>query len=51
MKRALLTILPLVAATPALAHADGSFHSHGAELFLCLAAIGGIAAIAYRNMK
>lgn len=51
MKHALYTALTLVAASPALAHADGSFHSHGAEVFLIVAAIGVAAAIACKSLR
>jgi hypothetical protein len=43
MKTALTTLFALAAA-PAFAHADGSFHTHGAELFLALITIAAIAA-------
>ncbi|WP_168797922.1 hypothetical protein [Pacificoceanicola onchidii] len=42
MKTTLLALAGLASATPALAHADGSFHSHGAEAFLVLAAAAAV---------
>lgn len=44
MKSVLLASFAAALATPALAHSDGSMHTHGVELFLGLAAIGLVAA-------
>ncbi|MDP5217309.1 hypothetical protein Q5Y75_08790 [Ruegeria sp. 2205SS24-7] len=49
MKTPLSTLVAIAAATPVFAHADGSLHSHGAELFLAIAAIGVIGALMYRS--
>jgi len=47
MKTATSIVIALTAASPALAHADSTFHTHGAELFVALAAVGIVVACAY----
>ncbi|CUI76308.1 hypothetical protein [Cognatishimia activa] len=37
MKRSLMTIVGLLVASPAFAHVDGHFHTHGIENTLILA--------------
>ncbi len=44
----LTTAILALAASPALAHADGSFHSHGVEVFLILA-VAAIAVAVWRS--
>ncbi|MGH1447008.1 MAG: hypothetical protein ACRBBO_13300 [Cognatishimia sp.] len=39
MKRSLLTLATVTTATPALAHVDGHFHTHGIENALVLALV------------
>jgi hypothetical protein len=47
MKRSLVTLAAMAAATPALAHVDGGYHTHGSEylLIVALVAAGITAAI------
>ena len=45
MKRSLLTLATLAMATPAMAHVDGHFHTHGIENALVLALVAAGAAI------
>ena len=47
MKTALTAALAALAASPALAHADGSTHLHGKDgaVWLALAVAGGIASL------
>lgn len=50
MKRSLVTLAALATATPALAHVDGHFHTHGIENALVLALIAGaVALFAYKR--
>lgn len=51
MKTVLAAPLALIAASPALAHADPTFHTHGTEVSLILAALTVAAAIAIRSRK
>ncbi len=46
MRTKLLTLAVWGAATPAFAHTDTSFHTHGAEFFVAVAAIGAAALLA-----
>lgn len=39
MKTKLAAVAALTAATPAMAHVEGHFHTHGAEVFLLIAAL------------
>lgn len=48
MKTTLSALAALTVATPALAHADGSFHTHGAEAYFALAVVAVIAAVTLR---
>jgi hypothetical protein len=43
MKSFLVASTTLILATPSLAHADGSFHTHGAEVLISMAAIAVLA--------
>ncbi|MCB1348078.1 MAG: hypothetical protein KDK11_05355 [Maritimibacter sp.] len=47
MKTSATAALAAIAASPALAHADGSAHLHGtdAAVWLALAVVGGIASL------
>ena len=47
MKTSATAALAAIAASPALAHADGSTHLHGtdAAVWLALAVVGGIASL------
>ncbi|CUH51974.1 hypothetical protein J7382_06535 [Shimia sp. R11_0] len=51
MKQTLALIFTVLGAAPALAHAEGSFHTHGAELFLLLAVLVVLAGAAFKSMK
>ncbi|MDC0738491.1 hypothetical protein N6L24_09370 [Cognatishimia sp. SS12] len=45
MKPGFLAILAATAATPAFAHVEGAFHTHGLESILVLALAAGVAAL------
>lgn len=45
MKRSLFIVAALITASPAFAHADGHFHTHGVEISLVLVAVAAGMAI------
>lgn len=49
MKTILTTLATAAAASPALAHADSTFHTHGAEWPVALAILGIIIAVTLRS--
>lgn len=50
MKRSLFTIAAITAASPAFAHTDGHFHTHGIEIALALAVVAaGMAILAAKR--
>ncbi len=49
MKPILSSLAALIAASPALAHTDSTFHSHGAEWPVALAILGIIIAVTLRS--
>lgn len=49
MKTLKIALATTFAATPALAHTDSAFHTHGGEVFLIVAGVAAVALLAYRH--
>ncbi|MBO9412342.1 MULTISPECIES: hypothetical protein [unclassified Ruegeria] len=49
MKPVRLASVAVLAATPAMAHTDHAFHTHGSEVFLVLAGVAVMAFVAFRS--